>query len=77
MVFVSDPMGLLPKLVGLESTKIIKLTSRPPIQQHQAPLLPAKRKGAYRSHSRSPKSANHARQEEDLCKLSGLLRDEL
>jgi hypothetical protein len=50
-----------------------KLTLRPLIQQHQAPLLPAKRKGAYRSHSRSPKSANHARQEENICKLTGPL----
>jgi hypothetical protein len=70
MVYVSDPMGLLPKLVSLESTETTKLTSRPPIQQHQAPLLPAKRKGAYRSYSRSPKSANHARQEENICELT-------
>jgi len=47
-----------------------KLTFRPPIQQYQAPLLPAKRKGAYRPHSRSSQSADHAWQEEDLCKLS-------
>jgi hypothetical protein len=77
MVYVSDLMVPRPKSVSLKICEMIKLTFRPSIQQHQTPLLPAKRKGAYRPHSRSPQSAHHARKEEDLCKLSGSLRDEL
>ena len=69
MVYVSGLMVHRQRSVSSESTEPAKLTFRPSIQQHKTPLLPAKREGAHRPHPRSPQSAHHARQEEDLCEL--------
>jgi len=63
------PDGPSSKIGKLGIHRNAKLTFRPSIQQHQTPLLSAKREGAHRPHSRSSQSAYHARQEEDLCKL--------
>jgi hypothetical protein len=64
------PDGPSSKIGKLNSIPdLSKLTLRPPFQQHKAPILSAKRKGAYRSHSRSPQSAHHAWQEEDFREL--------
>lgn len=64
------PDGPSSKIGKLELTRReSKLTDRPTLQQYQTLVLSAERKGAYSPHSRSPQSANHVGQEEDLGEL--------
>lgn len=65
------PDGPSSKIGELDrSGSTMGLTSRPAVQQHQASLLPAKREGAHRPYPRSPQSANHAGQKEDISKVT-------